>query len=85
MLPKPQFWKNAIITSILGCFHIISLFTMSSSPLILITGANGFVGYAVLAGALKAKVSDDKDPYDGLLHGHASYEKLIKNCLLIYH
>ena len=46
---------------------------MSSSPLILITGANGFVGYAVLAGALKAEVSDDKLPYYSLLHDHASW------------
>ena len=29
---------------------------MSSPPLVLITGANGFVGYAVLAGTLKAGV-----------------------------
>ena len=57
MLPRARFWKNAIVTSIHGSFHIISSFTMSSSPLILITGANGFVGYAVLAGALKAKVT----------------------------
>ena len=52
-------------------FPLLSAFTMPSSPLILITGANGFVGYAVLAGALKAGVSDDKHPYDSLLHGHA--------------
>ena len=31
---------------------------MSSPPLVLITGGNGFVGYAVLAGALKAGVSE---------------------------
>lgn len=30
---------------------------MSSAPLVLITGGNGFVGYAVLAGILKAGVS----------------------------
>ena len=29
---------------------------MSSSPLVLITGGNGFVGYAVLVGTLKAGV-----------------------------
>ena len=29
---------------------------MSTSPLVLITAGNGFVGYAVLAGALKAGV-----------------------------
>ena len=29
---------------------------MSSLPLVLITGANGFVGYAVLTGVLNAKV-----------------------------
>ena len=31
---------------------------MSSSPLVLITGGNGFIGYAVLAGALEAGVRD---------------------------
>ena len=30
---------------------------MSSPPLVLITGGNGFVGYAVLAGTLMAGVS----------------------------
>ena len=34
--------------------HIVSI--MSSSPLVLINGGNGFVGYAVLAGTLKAGV-----------------------------
>ena len=29
---------------------------MSTAPLVLITGGNGFVGYAVLVGALKAGV-----------------------------
>lgn len=29
---------------------------MSTSPLVLITAGNGFVGYAVLAGTLKAGV-----------------------------
>lgn len=31
---------------------------MSSPPLVLITGGNGFIGYAVLAGTLKAGVGD---------------------------
>ena len=43
---------------------------MSSSPLVLITGGNGFVGYAVLAGTLKAGVraalSKKKKPLQSL-------------------
>lgn len=31
---------------------------MLSLPLVLVTGANGFVGYAVLTGVLRAKVRD---------------------------
>lgn len=34
----------------------LRLFIMSSSQLLMLTGGNGFVGYAVLAGLLKAGV-----------------------------
>lgn len=44
------------ITALIAHSSLISLSIMPSSPLVLITGGNGFVGYAVLAGILYAGV-----------------------------
>lgn len=56
---------------------------MSSPPAVLITGGNGFVGYAVLAGTLKAGVRVSLSLQDILVPVHI-FARLWDSDLLIY-
>jgi len=52
---------------------------MSSSPLVLITAGNGFVGYAVLAGTLKAGVRASSESITVVVHVIACFWSTSKN------
>ena len=56
---------------------------MTTSPLVMITGGNGFVGYAVIAGVLKAGVGFLDSGPQTLAHFKSFYSKLSSSSFLV--